>query len=241
MIRTILAACLLTSGCSLIPHRVEYFQDKVKAVPAKTAAQVETEKQAAKFVATKTGQAVTAATAEGCSTNVVAPAREANTAADALSGSLGAPSEPWTATADALAAKLDRLDAKLDAKLERYRAEVAPNVGRKIEGSGLFSLSFFTQWGLFLGAVALVWLGLKAYGLFNPVVGLGMNIAGRVPSRVLHTGFKQVVSAGEAFKDYLAGSPLSGSEKSYVSDIFRRAHMETQSPETQAIIQQLTK
>ena len=232
-------------GCSLIPHKVEYFQAKVKPVPAVTRTAEEHQRQAADYVAVKTEQVEQAAIKEGSSTNVVIPAAEAKGAAEALTESLGPPAKPWSGSSTNLVQTLHKDQAKLNAKLEAYRAAVLPNVGKKIEGTGALEFGYFTNMLLIIVGpillVAIVWGGLKIYGTMNPAVGLGVNTVGRVASSVLSKGMAEVVAGGERFKAYLQNSHLGEDAKKLVDDLFTRAHQEAQSQDVQKIVTTLTK
>jgi hypothetical protein len=228
------------SGCGLIPKHVEYGQRKVKPVPEYTASAAEHERQAAQYVATKTEQVKVAAIAEHSSTNVLIPAAEANGAAEALTEFIGPPSSPWKDTSTNLVQTLHHDQAKLNLKVEAYREHVEQDVGKKIEGTGWLQLSYFTNAGIIFGVFALIFVGLKIYGMTNPAVGLGVNVAGRVASSVVSRGLSEVVAGGERFKSYLEASNIPSDVKSYVADLFQRAHMEAQSQDVQTVVTTLT-
>lgn len=244
LIRLILAATLgsiLWAGCSLMPRDVEYFQRKVRPVPELSDSGREHQRQAAHYVAEKARQTKEAAIKAQADISVVVPATEASVVAESLSGSLGPAKSVYYGGATNLARSLDYDQAKLNSKISDYREHVEQDVGKKIEGTGLIQVGYFTQVAIILGVLALLWFGLKVYGMFNPFVGLGTNVVGHVASKTLALGFKQVVGAGEKFKQYLESSTLSDADKAAVADLFSRAHIEGQDERIQDLIKSLTK
>mgnify|MGYP001606343544 CR=1 FL=1 len=234
---------LLTSGCRLLPGNAEYFQKKVKKVPvpADQPALVETQKQAARFVADRVGAAKTAAAGTGADVSVQVPLSEAAVVSGPLSTSLGPPASPWPASAPALAGKIDAEPAKLDKKVSGYARSVEPLVGKEIEGTGLFQIGFFTQWLVLAGLAAAAWLAFKTYGLVNPVAGLAGNIIGRVGSKTLSAGLAQVVDGGERFKVFLTKTAaLSDDQKAVVKGLFNEAQERAQDRPVQALVRRLT-
>ena len=231
----------LLAGCSLLPKKVEYFQHKVKPLPEFSESAKEHLRQCAQVVAVKTAQTKEAAIAEGSSTNVLTPAADASTAAQALSQSLGPPHKSWSKPVTNLTRELQYDLADFNAEIEDYRNDIKADVGKKIEGTGRIQIGYFTQWVLIIGFVLLVWAGLKVYGLINPAVGLGVNLVGRVGSSILSRGVAEIVAGGERFKNYLKASGLSREVQDRVADLFRRAQMEAQSQDVQAIVTDLTR
>lgn len=232
---------LLFTGCgSLIPKQVEFFQDKVKAVPVYSDSALELQKQAAARVAKETEAAKVAAVQENASTNVVAPLTAANTVADSLSTSLGPPSKAYTGPAPTLAAKLDHNTASLAEDIRDYAKETQKDVGKKIEGTGLIRVSYFVYIGGLLALGALAWFGIKVYGMFNPVVGTAAGAVGRVSSSVLSTGFSELVSGGQQFLQWVDSSNLESSAKDWITNTFLLAHQTAQSPATQQTVDKLT-
>jgi len=258
-----------TACGTLIPKRVEFFQKKVKAVPEQSEKQKETQRQAADYVATKTDEAKTAAVATKADPTVITPIAESHIVAEALSLSLGPPSDPWKDEAERLALKLKSQEAAFNAKLESYRTATDKLEGKKIENTGLIRIPYFAYIGGIVLILFLLWTGLKVYGSINPVVGLGVNSVGRISSSVLQRAVGEIITGGEAFKSYYdekavpkieslvksvmnnpnlnSLSAMDSSAKSIVSqirdeimDLFNRAHRENQSQDTQSVIKKLT-
>ena len=230
---------LISEGCSLFPKSVEYFQKSVKAVPTASSALQENQKQAAQAVDSKIQEARIAAAETRADPSVQVPLAQAAPVARALTYSLGPPISLWTDNLTNLADSLNTKTAKLDKKVDDYAKDVQPLVGKKIEDTGLFKIGYFTQIGLLFGLGALVWFGLKVYGVFNPAVGTATSVVGRVSSKVLHAGFHQVVAGGEKFKELVekANKSLSPDE---IKELFAQAHERSQDQGVQDLIKQIT-
>src|SRR5208337_947775 len=124
----------------------------------------------------------------------IATHEDTNRLASSLSASLGAPLKPWTGLSDDLAYKLDHDRAKLQGKIESFSKRDDSLSGKKIEGTGLIRMSYFAFLGGVVLLLALLWAGIKAYGLANPIVGTAAGVVGSVSSKVLAQGFSEVVS-----------------------------------------------
>ena len=219
----VLLPLALITGCSaLAPHKVEFFQRKVRAFPEVSESAKETQRKAADYIATKT------------QTNEIAPVTRA------LSGSLGPPSSPWTGSATNLVQRLDKQHAAYNEDLKDYAKHIDKDAGKKIEGTGFFSIGYFAMWGIGLGVVFLLFAALKIYGMVNPVVGAGTAIAQRVGSAIVGRGFHELVQGGEAFKDYVEKSPLTAEVRAQILDLFTRAHKENQSKDVQSLVSKIT-
>lgn len=240
LVAPLLAGLLLLTGCHLLPGKAEYFQKHVKALPtaATQPSLVEAQKQAAQFVDNKVSEAKTAAAATAADVSVQVPLAEAATVAGPLSTSLGPPTAPWADTAPKLAVKVDSETAKLDKKVTAYAKKNESVVGKKIEGTGLFQIGFFTQWGILLGVLGLGWVALKIYGFTNPVVGAATDVAQRVSSKVLASGFHQVVAGGNRFLK-TAESKLTPENFKQVQEIFKSSHSQEQDSAVQSLVKQL--
>lgn len=237
-----LSALLLTSGCGiLMPKQVELFQRKVKPVPSYAESAEETQRQAADRIARQTEEALRAALREQSTTNVIRPLQGANGVAEGLSTSLGPPSSPYFGTSDALTARLKANRAKLDRAVDDYANSVEKDVGKKIEGTGLVRVGYFTMIGGILLLLALAWFALKVYGVFNPVVGGVTSVIGRISGRVLNKGFTQVVAGGERFKDMIAESHLDEKTAEYVKQLFAHAHQQAQDDDVKNVVAGITK
>lgn len=234
-------ALVFTSGCSvLLPKKVEFFQDKVATFPEAKLSEKETQRQAAAMAAVKAEQVLLAAVSNHVPESVVSPAKDVAVLTEAVALSVGPPAKPWGGTATNLAAKLDSSVASLNRRVDSFKADNNSNAGKKIEGTGVFQVGYFSMLAVLLGGLALLWVGLKLYGLVNPVVGLGTNVVGRVASTALNKAVAEVTEGGEWFKEYLAESDLDDQIKSKVKELFSRAHVEAQSRDTQALVERLT-
>lgn len=242
MKNAVLVALLLslTTGCHLLPGKSEYFQKKVKPVPVVADAPklVEVQKQAAQFVAKKVEDAKIAAATTQADVSVQVPLAEAATVAGPLSTSLGPPIAPWTDTAPKLAVKVDHETAVLDKNIVAYAKKVEPLEGKKIEGTGLFQIGFFTQWGIVLVLLGLGYAALKVYGFTNPLVGAGTKVAERVGANVAATAFHQVVKGGEAFLG--AVKPGVSYTAEQIKQLFVTSHRQEQDAHVQDLVQRVT-
>jgi hypothetical protein len=237
----LLAATLAFSGCGvLMPKNVELFQDKVRAVPEAKESERETQRQAAALAAIRAQDTLVAAVAECSSTNVTTPAEDTAVLTKAVSLSVGPPLRPSSATAPDLAQKLETSVAALNRRLDDFKKENNENAGKKIEGTGLFQVRYFTMWAGIMAFGAVVWFALKVYGMVNPIVGLGTNVFGRVSSTLLKRGVTELSEGGEWFKEYLKEEKSDLLSKSEVLELFRRAHVEAQSRDVQTLIEKLT-
>lgn len=239
----LLIVLISLTGCGVLSHRSEYFQDKVQKMPALNVEHKETQKQAADYIAKKTKETVSAAILEDSSTNVLKPALEAEVVADSLSGSMGKPLEPWGKSANVLAVKLDKLDAKLDRAVEQFREYNDENQGKAIEGTGLFSISYGTKimiFGLFLVGA---YIAVKVLSLFNPAVSVGSQVLSggfRGITKIATKGFSQIISAGEQFKKSVDDEFADPKTKEKIFTLFRQAQLEKQDSEVQEVIKKLT-
>jgi hypothetical protein len=244
LVSSFLVVSLLSAGCAWMrPKAVEFGQSKVKPVPVTSPQETELQKQAADFVKTRTQKAKEKALVTQAAPEVVRAVTEAELVADGLSVSLGPPKDPWRDEAERLAGLLKNQQARFDAQLDAYRKAVAPHVGKKIEGTGLLKIGYFQMWGLAIGAVLLIGLGLKIYGMANPVVGAGVaavSAVGRIGAGVVSKAFSEVVAGGEAFKEYVEKSPLTAEVKATVLDLFSRAHAEAQNDPAKEIVKKMT-
>jgi len=237
----LLASLLLAgiSGCSLLsPGKKEFFQTKMPAFPEKTKVE-EKQKQAATYLAEQVGLAYDAALLSQTTNTVMVPLREARTVAEPLAESLGPPTTPYKGPATNLVADLRQLEARYDAALRKLEAKLGDLEGKKIEGTGLIQMGYFTWLLLLFGVIALLFFILKIVAIFNPPVQVATS-AISAGAHVLRRGFSEVIEAGEKFKDMVKAKVEDPETQEYILDLFRRAHMETQSRDVQQVIQHLT-
>jgi hypothetical protein len=229
------------AGCgTLIPKKVEFFQKKVKAVPEKTASDLETERQAAYAASLAARLTVDAAVANNDPVSVVTPAKNTEALTVAVSTSLGPPQSIPSGAVTNLANKVIENKAELDRKIARYSDKTAPLVGKKIEGTGLIRVPYFVYIGILVVIALVVWTGLKIYGAVNPVVGLGTNVVGRVGSATLSGAVSELSKGGELFKDKVVNSEFTQETKAKILDWFSHAHAQAQDKSTQDIVKALT-
>lgn len=231
-------------GCGLIPKKVEFFQKKVKAIPEKTEKAVEMEKQAAQIISKKASQAYIAAVREDSSTNVVFPLWDIFMISPILSESLGPPKSPYKGNVTNLAQNIQKSIATLDQKLDDAREDNKPLEGKKIEGTGVVQMSYFTYLFIVLGSLFVIYkvisVGFKIYGTMNPVVGLGVN-ALKVPAEQVKKALLETIEGGERFKKEVEELISDENLRDAIVKIFRNSQEVKQSRDTQKLIKDLTR
>lgn len=230
------------SGCSiLMPKRVELFQDKVKAFPEAKASEKEIQRQTAWRAEEKAKETLSAALATDADQTVVTPASETADLTSAVALSVGPPGKPSVKPSDELASDLRASIAKLNRRIDEFKIDNNENAGKKIEGTGFFQFGYFTMWFWILGALALVVVGIKIYGLVNPVVGLGLNTAGRVSTTLLRRGFQELSEGGEWFKQKIEQHSEPALTKEEILELFRSMQGTAQSRDVQDLVKAITK
>lgn len=242
---TILLAVGLFAGCStMVPKRVEFFQDKVKQFPEYSDYSRQLEKQLAQRLQQKTAQTVQAALVERSSTNVVTPAREAERLAIAEAVIIGPPEKPSTLPSDALAVKVESSVGKLDSKIDDFKKGNNENEGKKIEGTGLFQVSYFAWVGGILALLALIYfagkIALSIAAIANPGAAIGLNVVNGIGA-VAAKGFSQLIRGGENFKDWVSREVKDADVKQKILDGFRIAQMQSQDEDVQNTVRAVTK
>jgi hypothetical protein len=240
-----LAAAL--AGCSsVVPKKVEFFQDKVQKFPEQSSTLRELEREAVSRAQEKTEAAIVAAVAENASTNVVAPAKEAQVLISAVATVIGPPKTPApvTESSEKLATKLETSVAKFSEKVESFKQANNENAGKKIEGTGLFQIGYI-YWvgGIILGVIVLFIVGklvLTAAAVANPGAAIGLN-AVNVAESVAAKGFSQLVKGGEDFKAWVQKEITDSGLKAKILSSFQGAQMKSQDSDVQNVVQALTK
>lgn len=239
-----LIAALLTGCSTLVPKKVEFFQDKVHVMPVETDYSKQLEKQLVQRLQQETAKTVVAAVAEKASTNILDPAQAAARLALAESLVVGPPETPSTLPSGALAAKLETTAAKLDTKIEEFRKANDGNRGKKIEGTGWFQVSYLGWVGGILALVLLLFfvgkLVLTVLAAANPGAALGLNVVNGMGS-LATKGFSQLVKGGEEFKGWVKKEVTDGALQQKILDNFRTAQKAAQDQDVQNAILALTK
>lgn len=240
----ILLALNLT-GCSLIPKKVELFQDKVHRFPAPSAKQVELQREAAQKANDKAAETLHQAIKENASPTLLVPAAETEKLTAVVAESIGAPEKsPDKVETDRLIADLRAQLARLDSKVNSFAKDNDENAGKKIEGTGLVQVPYFAWAGGILVFLVVGWYVLRtvagAAALANPgaAVGVGaLNVAGSVVSKA----FQQVVKGGEAFKDWVSKEISDPALKQEVLDAFMSLHKTAQDQDVKSLVNQVIK
>lgn len=230
---------LVLSGCSLLsPGNKEFFQKKVPSFPDKPQLE-EKQKQAADFVAKKVEKAYDEGLKANVTNSVMEPLGEANVVVRPLADSIGHPSTPYEGNSTNLVLALNKLSAKYEASLRRLEQKLDDLEGKKIEGTGLIQVGYFTWLAIVFGIIALLWFVLKIVAIFNPPVALGMS-AVSAGTGLLRKGFGEVVEAGETFKDMVKQKIDDPATQAKILELFKQAHMQSQSRDVQLVVQNLT-
>lgn len=237
------------TGCaSLIPKRVEIGQDKVEKFPESKSSEKEIQRQAAQRAAQKTDETLREAIKAEAPLPVILPAKEAAVLTDSVSRSLGPPLNPAPVetTSDKLAQKLDHAIARLNERIDDFKADNDKNAGHKIEGTGFLQIPYFVWLGGavgigFIGIIilAVLWTALKAYALTNPPLAMGVN-AVQLGAKGATALVGQLIKGGEKFKDKIEEKIEDPKLRESILEMFKDEHQKAQSPEAQKIVDHLT-
>jgi hypothetical protein len=247
LVMALCGALLLGGGCgTLIPKRVEFFQDKVQKFPEESASYREAQRRAAALAERRVQQVLEGAIEENCTTNVTQKAEEARRLTGAVADSLGNPLKPAT-DASSAADALRKAMAKLDQKIESFKQSNDENAGKKIEGTGLFSVPYFVWLFIvillvFAGLVVagLVWTALKVYATTNPPLALGLN-AVQAGGNFAKKALAQVLKGGEEFKSAVMKEVNDPAVQARLQQLFSTHQRINQDQDVQAVVKELTK
>ncbi len=236
---------LALTGCgTLMPKRVELFQDKVQPFPEQKEYALELQRQLVQRIQEKSNETVVAAAQEQVSTNVITPAKEVVRLANAEAAVVGPPLKPAVVPSEVLAVKVETSVAKLERKIDEFKKEVNVNAGKKIEDTGLVKVPYF-YWigGIILLVVVVFFVGkllLSAAAVANPGAAIGLNVVNAASSLVAK-GFSQLVKGGEDFKDWVSKEIQDAGLKQKILDAFKIAQMKNQDTDVQSTVQAITK
>jgi hypothetical protein len=215
------------TGCgTLLPKKVEFFQDKVEKFPEQSKKHEEITRQAAEFIYQ----------------NTETPVKDV---ARALSSTVGAPKRPWKGAPEELAQSLSYRNAIYRADIRDFRDSNDQNQGKKIEGTGLFSVPYFVWIGIllvlgFIGFIvlSLIWGALKLFAMSNPPLALGLNAA-QLSAKGAGKMVTQIIKGGQAFKGKLDDIIEDSSLKDQLLQAFRDSHEKAQDEDTKTVIKHL--
>ncbi len=249
---TILLVCGLAAGCGIIPKRVEFFQDKVAKFPEQKSSEKEVQRETADLAKRRSQQTLDAALQTDADPQVIAPARDAAVLSDAVSMSLGPPryQAPEDTVARKLAADLLVAVAKLNSRIDDFKADSNENVGKKIEGTGLFQVPYFVWLGIvgvlvFIGFIvlAVLWSFLKMAALGNPPLQLATG-AVQAGANLVRRGWAETVAGGEKFKQSLGNVGKLAADPALLAEVkalFANEHQKAQSADVQELVKAMTK
>lgn len=241
----ILLAAVMLAGCStLIPKKVELFQDKVKSFPEPSFSELEPQRQAALMAHEKAVQVVDAALAEQSSTNVVRPARQVERLTGAMTVAAGPPKKPATVEPEALASQvLSGVNAQ-NKRVEDFKKQNDENAGKKIEGTGLIQVSYIWWVGGIAALVFVLFTGAKLVltilSAANPAASIGLNVMNAAQS-VVTKGFSQLVQGGENFKDWVNKEIQDEGLRDKILKAFQSQHKQAQDSDVQRTVENITR
>lgn len=239
--------CLLLAGCSFLsPGKKEFFQKEVPVFPVKPEQQIEQEKRSLQYAQYKLDVAFVEGLKSNVSTNVMEPLTSAKIALDPAVESIGHPNTPLSqkeldrsVTSTNLATKLNQQQARQDKALNKLEDKLDDLQGKKIEGTGLIQLSYFSFIAIVFAFCFLLWIGLKIYAIFNPLVAVGTK-AVSMTGAAAKKGFSELIKGGEAFKQLVQDKIDDPETKKEVIELFRTAHLTAQDTSTKNIVKDLT-
>jgi hypothetical protein len=240
-------AALSLTGCgTLIPKRVELFQDKVKEFPEHAEYAKELQRQLVQRLQARSTQTVQAALLSNAGPNVLVPAKEVQELARAEAAFVGPPEKRASETTSSglLARKLETSVARFNQDIEDFRVNNNENAGKKIEGTGLIRVPYLLWIG---GIAALLFVAyfvgkimLSIAAVAHPGAALGLNVV-NAASGVVTKGFSQLVKGGENFKDWIADEIQDVGLRQKILDAFRVKHEQAQDDEVQNTVRAITK
>ena len=232
-------------GCgTLIPKKVELFQDKVRKFPEVSQPQKEIQRQAAQRAKEKANETLIAAVSEKASPFVISPATETVVLTDAIADVVGPPAKRPTIDTVALADEVRKTLAVQVKKVDSFKEDSNENVGKKIEGTGLVQVPYFAWLG---GILVLAFIGwhltktaLTAASVANPAALLGVGAMTATGSTV-SKGLAQVVTGGKNFLKWAETAIEDPALQQKIKDAFLTAHKKAQDGDVKALVDSLTK
>jgi hypothetical protein len=144
-----------------------------------------------------------------------------------------------------LAQSLSYRNAIYRADIRDFRDSNDQNQGKKIEGTGLFSVPYFVWIGIllvlgFIGFIvlSLIWGALKLFAMSNPPLALGLNAA-QLSAKGAGKMVTQIIKGGQAFKGKLDDIIEDSSLKDQLLQAFRDSHEKAQDEDTKTVIKHL--
>ena len=161
--------------------------------------------------------------------------------ADTLSESLGPPKKPYPGTPAGLEARLEKAIAGYQGDIEKFRKKNDKNAGKAIEGTGIFQIGYFSYVGLLFLFVGICWIGIRIYGLVNPLVGFGSGAVQRMGAGLVRKGFGEVVDSFSSLEHKLSAEFSDPRIHKKLISLVRQSQRESQSRDTQEVIRRMKK
>lgn len=130
-------------------------------------------------------------------------------------------------------------ESKFDKTMDRFADKLQPLEGKKVVGSGWFSISYLTYYALILAGLFLIYIAVKILGILFPQISLAGNVM-RTSATVATKAVGEIVAGGEAFKGEIDRIFQDENVKARVLEVFRTQHQLAQDESTQKIVRKLT-
>lgn len=241
----LILALFFQPSCGLIPKKVELGQDKIVAVPEVKSKESERLKQGAQRASETADETLFAALRENSTTNVIDPATATAILTEAVSESIGPPLSKALSSSAELAASVKADIARLERRLDEFRADNNKNIGKKIEGTGWLSVpyvvwlfGFVLLFFLGLAVAAVFWTVLKVYAASNPPIAFGLktvSMGAKAASKLA----SEVIQGGENFQAALKDK-FTPEIQQQIGELFVSSHQKAQSTENQGVVKSLT-
>lgn len=227
---------VLLASCTLVPKQIEYFQDRIEAVPERSAEAEEGLRQAAQLAANKAVETERAAIAAAAPLDVLSPARDTVALTDTVSDQIGPPLRPWKGEVERLLEHIDRLEARYQRDMNRYSEEVQELEGKVIEGTGMIRMGYFTHLFLILVLLLVGWIALRIVAATNAPLHAGLGVI-HGGNKALGRAVLEIVEAGQDFKTAIEERFAHQPELAKaIIDEFNTTQRQSQSRDVQAAV-----
>jgi len=236
-----LMVTILLCGCSILsPGKKEFFQKEVPAYPERVKLEEKT-RAAVDYVRRNVDEAYEEGLKADVTNSVMSPLHNAKIVLDPVSSAVGHPSAPIPPYANPtnVAAGMEKLLSNYEGALTKLETKLGKLEGKDIEGTGAIQMSYVTYILILVVIAMVLWVALKIAGTLYPPVAIGTSIVSG-GAQLLRRGFGEVIEAGEVFKKKVQAKIDDPATQQKVLDLFRSAHLETQSRDVQNVIKAAT-
>lgn len=239
--RTLIILCsLFLVGC--LPNK-EFGRKSVPKLPEKVTPRFqETQKEGLTYVKYKLDDVWTYSLTNDVSTNLAADIYATKRVVDALCLQVGPPRYEFKGNFTNLIRNIVGTVSEYDRQMDTFERKLEPLEGKKVEGSGWLSISYWTYYLIMAVVLVVLYITIKILlTIFAPEVAVGLNSAGRMTSGMLSKAFSQLVAGGEAFKENLDKITDNRELQEKIKHTFRTSQMAEQDKQVQNIVRTLTK